>query len=182
MPGLGTAIGAAIGIVVGAGVGGLRGHLAGNRALSENAADKTREEEELAKQKIEQARLFNEETHPQLEMKRALLNYDMKSVRALQDQVSFAHEKQRALGAGFSPEEAEESAGNKVALERRQRAGQFAGLINARDGARDVARIAALAGDVGGGQVFHRELQALHQTVKRQGADALPITDWSQGR
>lgn len=107
----------------------------------------------------------------EMEMKKALLNYDMRSVRAIQDKVTGMKEYDRVFSATGNKELASGAANDAVGLQQRERAGKLGGLINARDGAKDVARVAAVARDMMGGQTPWSELHGIHATMKQQGAE-----------
>lgn len=154
----------------------------GQRGERENDLEISRLEKEVARDKaLAQEKFTKGEGGAELEMKKALLNYDMRSVRALQDKVTGLKEYDRVFTATGSKELANQAANDAVQLQQRDRAGKLAGLINARDGMGDVARVAALAGDVNGGQVWSRKI---FDTMKQQHEDVKigPLKDWSVGR
>lgn len=167
-------------------LGGLLGERDGDAAARENEERIARLQAEKARvQKDAEAAFTKGSGGQEMEMKRKLLDYDMQGVRASQDKISWMKEYDRVLKAtGGNEALAQESAGSKVALEQRERAGQFAGLINARSGAGDIARAARLAsatnpGDTNVGGEVARLRQAMNAN-HREALGAKPLKDWEQ--
>ena len=97
----------------------------------------------------------------------------MSEARAIQDKISYEKEYHRVVDATDSDEMAHSAAADKVALEQRDRAGQFGRLINARSGAADISQAAGLAIQQTGGPEWTRTMDAMHQTLKQQHQEAM---------
>ena len=167
IPGLGTAIGAGIGAVVGGAAGAYRGHMSGKRALEESDTEQVRDKEELAKRHEETKRRVATEISPAIKAQEALNAGHAQESRAIGDKLTRQLEYQRLLKATLGDEAlAAEGADTALATIHRERAGAFAKLVTARDGAGDTARVAQAAIDQRNG------VSALHETVKEQGRAA----------
>ena len=130
--------------------------------LEKIIADQQVEADKLAKEKF-----LGGQGGKELEMRKALLDYDMKAVRAAKDKISYAAEYHRVKTATGSHELADEAAGDKVKLEMRDRAGSYAGLVNARDGAGDTRNVAEAAmgqmrGDMANLEKLRGDMNANH--------------------
>lgn len=119
---------------------------AGNEGMeNEKAIDLARKGKEQAQ--ATQARKAKDEVLPQIEIAERQAAMDFKGARAVEDKLTRYREIQRLQREGVSLADAERGADAKVANIQRERAGSFARLISARDGARDSTRVAGLARD-----------------------------------
>lgn len=90
---------------------------------------------------------FEKFVKPEIEVAQLRANAQYKEARAVEDVLTYRKEIDRLKGQDATPEEAEAGAQAKLRNILRDRAGSFARLVTARDGAGDTARIAGLARD-----------------------------------
>lgn len=99
-----------------------------------------------------------------------------REARLIQDKVAWLKEYNRILeaGGGKNFAQAAEGASAQTFAAQKERAGNFARLVNARTGAGDAARIAALAAaQMGGDPALLGKLDVLTDTVRVQHTEAM---------
>jgi hypothetical protein len=145
------------------------------------ASENEKEENDLAinrdykgmrQAQLQKRQKYQEQVAPLIEAQKKLNEFKGSEARALQDQVAAIQEFDRLHKAGATTEEAMAGANVKMTTIARERAGNYAKLVNARDGVADTARVASAAHDEVASAV-----NAMHSTVLKQHAEAVAAAD-----
>lgn len=135
-------------------------------------ADRERRALDSAPQAAEQARKrYALEVAPLIEAQNKINQGDARGARLIQDKVAWQQEYNRVFAMTKSDSDAMAAADTAFSTTQRERAGKFASLVTARDGAGDIARIAGLAREQRLGSRTVDILEDIHATMGKHQND-----------
>jgi hypothetical protein len=112
------------------------------RELEKNDHDQKQAMKDQRRAQVEKRAWFEKIGKREIEMTKAQASGDMATARSIQDQLTATEEYRKLDKEGATPDEIKEGITAKMQLVQRERAGQLARLVTARDGVADTAAVA----------------------------------------
>ncbi|EDY16679.1 hypothetical protein CfE428DRAFT_5792 [Chthoniobacter flavus Ellin428] len=135
--------------------------------------DQREEVHKQRKAQLEKRAWFEKIGKREIEIAKAEAAGNMVEARGIQDELTAAQEYQRLDKSGANEQEIHEGVVAKLQNVQRERAGQLARLVTARDGAADTAAVAREAGSFRSGGNAEAVWNKIHGTMQKQHAEAM---------